>query len=117
MTAIKATSTNLENKRHIATKCPVTFTILKIGGRWKPVIINQLINGTRRYSELKRALIGISEKMLIQSLKELEEDAIVSRKAYEVVPPKVEYSLTQCGMDLASMFDEMKKWAMKYNTD
>ena len=115
MTAIKSSSTNQSNKRVIVTKCPVTFTLHKIGGRWKPIIINQLLTGTKRYGELKKAIPAITEKMLIQNLKELEADELVSRVAKPVVPPHVEYSLTECGKELSPVLLSMKKWALKFN--
>ena len=115
MTAIKTSSTNQLNKRAIATKCPVTFTLNKIGGRWKPIILNQLLTGTRRYGELKKAIPAITEKMLIQSLKELEADQLIIRFAQPVIPPHVEYSLTDCGQELSPVLMAMKEWAFKYN--
>ncbi len=115
MAAIKISSTNQLNKRSINTKCPVTFTLAKFGGRWKPLIINRLLTGTRRYGELKRAIPAITEKMLIQNLKELEADNIIARVAKPVVPPFVEYSLTDCGQELAPVLESMKNWAFKYN--
>ena len=115
MTAIKQTSTNQANKRENATKCPVTFTINKIGGRWKPLIINRLLAGTKRYGELRKEIPAITEKMLIQNLKELEADGLITRKALPVVPPHVEYTLTACGQELSPMLIAMKDWAAKYN--
>jgi DNA-binding HxlR family transcriptional regulator len=115
MTAIKAASTNQVNKRDNATKCPVTFTINKIGGRWKPLIINRLLNGPKRYGELKREIPAITEKMLIQHLKELEADRLINRVAQPVVPPHVEYSLTEVGRDLSPILVAMKDWAATYN--
>jgi len=115
MTDIKISSTNQSNKQAIAIKCPVAFTLNKIGGRWKPRIINCLLSGPKRYGELKRAIVPITEKMLIQSLKELEADNLIIRKAKAVVPPHVEYSLSECGMDLSPVLVSMKDWAFKYN--
>ncbi len=115
MTAIKISSTNQINKRVIVTECPVTFTLYKIGGRWKPLIINQLLYGVKRYGELKKAIPAITEKMLIQSLKELEADNIITRKVKPEVLPHVEYSLTKCGKDLGPILVSMKNWAKKYN--
>ncbi len=115
MPAIKESSTNQLNKRAIATQCPVTFTLHKMGGRWKPLIINSLLNGTKRYGEIKKAIPPISEKMLIQNLKELETDGIITRAAKAVVPPRVEYTLTDCGNELSTVLLSMKNWAFKYN--
>lgn len=115
MSAIKASSTNQINKRAIVTKCPVTFTLLKIGGRWKPLIINCLLTETKRYGELRKALPAITEKMLIQNLKELEADELIIRKARPVVPPHVEYSLSASGKELRPVLLSMKRWALKHN--
>ncbi|WP_439585664.1 winged helix-turn-helix transcriptional regulator [Dyadobacter bucti] len=79
----------------------------KIGHRWKPLVIIELFSGTKRCGELKRAILAITEKMLIQTLKELESDGIINRKALPVVPPHVEYSLTNCGRDLEPVISEM----------
>lgn len=115
MATIKTSSTNQLNKRVIITKCPVTYTLHKMGGRWKPLILNQLLGGTKRYGELKKAIPAITEKMLIQNLKELEADELVVRKALPVVPPHVEYSLSKSGKELNPVLLSMRKWALKYN--
>ena len=113
MTKIKQTSTNQDNRKNALTKCPVTYTIDKIGGRWKPIIIFNLLSGTRRYSELKKLIPAITEKMLIQHLKQLEADNLVHRNALPVIPPFVEYSLTNSGKELKPVLDAMVSWAMK----
>ncbi len=87
MTKVKEASTNNSNKTTALFTCPVTYTLAKIGGRWKPLIIYNLLPGPKRYGELKRLIPAITEKMLIQHLKELEADQLVSRKALAVVPP------------------------------
>jgi DNA-binding HxlR family transcriptional regulator len=115
MTNIKESSTNQLNKRLVTTSCPVTFIANKMGNRWKPLVIKELFSGIKRYGELKRSIPAISEKMLIQTLKELEADGIINRKAMPVVPPHVEYSLTECGQDLEAVLGEMVKWSLKYN--
>ena len=112
MTKIKQTSTNQDNRKNALTKCPVTYTIDKIGGRWKPIIIFNLLSGTRRYSELKKLIPAITEKMLIQHLKQLENDNLVQRKAKPVIPPFVEYSLTDSGKELCPVLDAMVAWAL-----
>jgi len=115
MATVKESSTNQMNKRLVNTRCPVTFIAYKMGNRWKPLVIRELFSGTRRYGELKRAIPAVTEKMLIQTLKELEADGIINRKAMPVVPPHVEYNLTECGKDLEPVIAEMVKWSMKYN--
>ncbi|CAA9285743.1 MAG: Transcriptional regulator, HxlR family [uncultured Adhaeribacter sp.] len=113
MTKIKEASTNQANKNTALFACPVTFTLSKIGGRWKPLIIYNLLSGPKRYSALKKLIPAITEKMLIQHLKELETDQLVYRKALAVVPPHVEYSLTPSGQELGPVLQEMAGWGLK----
>lgn len=113
MSKIKENSTNQANKKALYIKCPVTITLNMIGGRWKPVILYQLVSGTKRYGELKKCLSHISEKMLIQQLKALEADGLVDRKAFPVVPPHVEYSLTRSGKSLSPILEAMAKFGAK----
>lgn len=80
-------------------------------GKWKPLILWELNNyGTRRFAELRRGLPGVSEKMLIQHLREMEEDGLVHREVYRQVPPKVEYSLTEQGVSLNTALSSLGKW-------
>ena len=113
MTAIKKLSTIQENKQNALEKCPVTYAMGKIGGYWKPIIIYHLTDGCKRYSELKRAIPTITEKMLIQNLKQLEADNIVFREAKPVVPPFVTYTLTNAGKGLLPVMEAMANWAFK----
>lgn len=96
------------------TNCPVKYTASIISNKWKVLILRDLITGTKRYNELNRSVVGISSKVLTQNLKDLEKDGIVKRKVYPVVPPKVEYSLTEKGMELKSVLDMMKEFGLKY---
>ncbi len=96
------------------TNCPVKYTASIISNKWKVLILRELITGTKRYNELNRSVVGISAKVLTQNLKDLEKDGIVKRKVYPVVPPKVEYSLTEKGMELKSVLDMMKEFGLKY---
>ena len=113
--AVKETSTNYINKIKIFNTCPVTFTLSKIGGRWKPIILYQLLEGTRRYSEIRKNIPHITEKMLIQHLRELEADKLVRRKTLPVVPPHVEYSLTPSGTELKPILKAMATWGLRHN--
>ena len=113
MTAIKETSTIQENKQYALEKCPVTYVMEKIGGYWKPIIIYHLSSGPLRYSELKRAIPAVTEKMLIQHLKQLEADNLVIREAKPVVPPFVTYSLSASGNGLLPIIEAMATWAFK----
>jgi DNA-binding HxlR family transcriptional regulator len=115
MARIKATSSNQFNKRIISTECPVTFTLLKMGGRWKPLVINRLLSEDRRYGDLKKSIPGISEKMLTQSLKELETDGLIERHAHSGARLHVSYTLTEKGRDLHPILISMVDWATKYN--
>jgi DNA-binding HxlR family transcriptional regulator len=112
MTAIKENSTNHENRQQMQGYCPVTYTLEKIGGRWKPIILFRL-RTTLRYGQLRKSINGITEKMLIQQLREMEADGLVRRETRPVVPPHVEYSLTELGESLAPIMDEMARWGLK----
>ena len=85
-----------------------------IGGRWKCVIIYKLLECTHRYGELRRELAPISEKILIQQLRELEADGIVHRKVFQEIPPKVEYSLTRHGATLKAVLEPLCDWSRKH---
>jgi len=113
MTAVKESSTRNFNKGVALNSCPVSFVMEKIGGYWKPIIIFHLMSGPKRYSELKRAIPQITEKMLIQHLKQLQNDDLVHRDAQAVIPPVVTYSLTKPGQDLFQVLDSMVDWAIK----
>lgn len=98
----------------VYTGCPVEYTASIISNKWKVLILRDLIDGTKRYNELNRSVVGISAKVLTQNLKDLESDGIITRKVYPVVPPKVEYSLTEKGKELKSVLDMMKEFGLKY---
>ena len=91
--------------------CPVDYAFKRIGGKYKGRILWVLRDGFLRYGELKRAIVGITPKMLTQTLKELESDELVSRKVYLEVPPKVEYSLTKTGKELIPLIRQLRSWA------
>ncbi|WP_261807893.1 helix-turn-helix domain-containing protein [Paenibacillus sp. N3.4] len=95
-------------------KSSVELTLKVIGGKWKPVILCHLTDGIRRFGELKRDMPDITQKMLTQQLRELEEDGIVDRKIYTQVPPKVEYSLTSYGASIKEVLDVMAEWGLKH---
>ena len=114
MTAIKVTSTIQENKSNAFAACPVTFLMERIGGYWKPVILFNLLTGTKRYSELKKSVPAITEKVLIQHLKQLEADGLIIRKSRPVVPPYVTYALSKQGKALRPVLYAMAEWAVAY---
>src|SRR5882672_10551681 len=97
---VKESSTIQANKKAAFKVCPVTYVMEKIGGYWKPIILFHLLSGSKRYGELRKAMPDITEKVLIQHLKQLEADQLVQRKARPVVPPHVTYSLTASGLKL-----------------
>jgi DNA-binding HxlR family transcriptional regulator len=96
-----------------STHCPAEITLAVIGGRWKVLILFQLFQGVKRFSELSRALGGITQKMLTQQLREMERDGIVQRTVYAQVPPKVEYRLTPLGETLKPVVGAMCRWGLR----
>lgn len=94
--------------------CPAEITLRVIGGKWKPVILWHLKDGVKRFSELKRAIPGVTQRMLSQQLRELERDGVVLRKVYAQVPPKVEYTLTEFGRTLQPILRMMCKWGAEH---
>ncbi|MBW4515650.1 MAG: winged helix-turn-helix transcriptional regulator [Timaviella obliquedivisa GSE-PSE-MK23-08B] len=92
----------------------VQMTLKVLGGKWKLLILWHLKDGGKRYSELKRLIPEISEKMLIQQLKELEKDTIISRATLSVMPPKVEYSFTHYGRTLIPVFQPLCEWGQEH---
>ncbi len=94
--------------------CPVEAAIDIIGGKWKPWIIWCLRDGEERFSELQKRMPCASSKMLTKQLRELEQDGILSRKIYPVIPPKVEYSLTPFGKTAIPLVETLCEWGSKY---
>jgi DNA-binding HxlR family transcriptional regulator len=93
--------------------CPIAYVMNKIGGHWKPIILYYLIAGPKRYSELKRAIPSITEKMLAQHLKQLREDNLIERVVEQEMPPITIYSLSKSGEKMAPILLSMAEWAMK----
>ena len=94
--------------------CGLDVALAVIGGKWKPLILYHLAHGRRRYGELRRAVGGVSDKMLIQQLKELHADGIIDRLDYNEIPPKVEYSLTTFGTTLAKALAPLCVWGTEH---
>ncbi len=90
------------------------FILQVLGGKWKLHILTTLYYGKKRFKELERAIIGISPKMLIKELKDLEATGIVSRQTFNTVPITVEYSLTEEGLTLRPIIEQMKEWAKNF---
>lgn len=97
--------------------CGLDATIAVIGGKWKALILWELREGVRRFGALRRSVEGISEKMLIQQLRELEADGLVHREAYPEIPPRVEYSLTELGVSLNEALLPLCHWGERYGDD
>ncbi len=96
-------------------KCSIEYTLKKIGGKWKTVILWHLgTDGTLRYNELRRLLPGVAHKVLSQQLKELEEDGFILRTQYDTIPPKVEYSMTELGSTLMPILKLMHTWGNEH---
>lgn len=100
-----------------ASECPVQTAVSLIGGKWNILIVYFLLQGTKRFNELKKSIPLITQKMLTQSLRSLEANRIVARKIYPVIPPKVEYSLTELGTKLEPVFDKLCSWGRIYNDE
>ncbi|MDR0596438.1 MAG: helix-turn-helix transcriptional regulator [Clostridiales Family XIII bacterium] len=101
-------------KRYETPLCPVETALVLMGDKWKILIVRDLLTGTKRFGELKRSLGGISQKVLTQHLRNMEENGLVHREVYAEVPPKVEYSLTELGRSLKPIHDAMWRWGEEY---
>ncbi len=100
-----------------AFTCGLDAALFVLGGKWKPLILFHLAHGTRRYGELRRAIGSVSDKVLIQQLKELQTDGIIDRLDYGEIPPKVEYSLTAFGRTLGKALAPLCEWGTEYSRD
>lgn len=94
--------------------CPVETTLMLISDRWKVLIIRDLLNGTKRFGELKKSIGSISQKVLTANLRAMEESGLVTRRIYAEVPPRVEYTLTETGYSLKPVLDAMMVWGAEY---
>ncbi|WP_190972787.1 winged helix-turn-helix transcriptional regulator [Bifidobacterium tissieri] len=94
--------------------CPVEVTLTLISDKWKMLIVRDLLDGTKRFGELRRSIGNISQKVLTSNLRQMEEDGLVNRKVYAEVPPRVEYSLTETGRSLKLVVDAMWQWGEQY---
>lgn len=94
--------------------CPVATTVSIIGSKWKLLILRNLMTRCWRFNELKKNLDGISQKVLTESLRSLEEDGIVTRTIYPEVPPRVEYALSELGETMRPIIASMEAWGMSY---
>ena len=97
--------------------CPVETTLTLIGDKWKVLILRDLMDGTKRFGELRKSLSGVSQKVLTAQLRDMESSGLVNRKVYAEVPPKVEYSLTALGDSLRPVIDVLRTWGEGYKRD
>jgi len=96
-------------------RCYFELTLQVMGGKWKPIILYHLATeGVMRFSELRRSMQGVTERMLARQLRELEADCIVSRTVYREVPPRVEYALTRLGEGLVPILRDLRDWGSAY---
>jgi DNA-binding HxlR family transcriptional regulator len=95
-------------------ECPVATTVSIIGNKWKLLIIRNLLVRPWRFNELKKSLDGISQKVLTDSLRSMEQDGIITRTVYPEVPPRVEYALSELGETMRPILDSMKLWGENY---
>lgn len=94
--------------------CPVETTLLMISDKWVVLILRDLRSGTKRFGELMKSVTGVSQKVLTEKLRAMEEHGIVSRKVYPEVPPRVEYTITDLGATLFPIIDAMEQWGWGY---
>ena len=94
--------------------CPVETTLMLISDRWKVLIIRDLLDGTKRFGELKKSVGSISQKVLTSNLRAMEESGLLTRKVYPEVPPRVEYTLTETGYSLKPILNSMVEWGTEY---
>lgn len=92
--------------------CPAEITLKAISGRWKILILRELFSEVKRFGELQRSLVGVTQKILTEQLRELEADGIIHREVYPQIPPKVEYSLTELGESLKPTLETMHDWGI-----
>jgi DNA-binding HxlR family transcriptional regulator len=101
-------------KNEVLPQCPVATTVSLIGNKWKLLIIRNLLNGKARFGDLKDGIDGISKKVLTDNLKSMVDDGIIIRTAYNEIPPRVEYELSDLGNSLRPIIDSMKTWGEEY---
>ncbi|MEL7004339.1 MAG: helix-turn-helix domain-containing protein [Bacteroidota bacterium] len=106
----KDSSTNFENEKFLEYDCPFMATLRFIGKRWKPAVLWKIKNGNHRFNQLKTTLPYISDKMLANTLNEMEKDGILIKKIYEEIPLKTEYLVTQFGESLYPILETMNTW-------
>lgn len=96
------------------TACPVETTLMLIGDKWKVLILRELMSGTKRFGQLKKAIGHVTQKVLTAQLRDMEGKGLLTRKVYAEVPPRVEYTLTETGYSLRPVLDSMVAWGTDY---
>jgi len=104
---------NRKNKDFNPNNCPVTHFMNKVGGKWKVLVIHGINEGHNRFSMLQKVIPHISKQMLINQLRELEEDNIIERTVFAEMPPRVEYKITKYGKSLLSIIYVIQQWGIK----
>lgn len=94
--------------------CPVETTLMLIGDKWKVLILRDLMEGTKRFGELKKSIGTVSQKVLTAQLRDMEDKGLLTRKVYAEVPPRVEYTLTETGYSLKQILDSIVSWGTDY---
>lgn len=97
-----------------SVSCPVETTLGILSGRWKVMIIHQLLEGTKRFNQLQRELTGITHRTLAKQLREMEQQGLIARHDYREIPPRVDYTLTPLGLTLRDILQAMHVWAEKH---
>ena len=104
----------MKKKKIEFSECPVETAMLLIGNKWKIFVLRELLDGTRRFNELQRSITDISQKVLTQNLRAMEEDGIITRKVFAEVPPRVEYTLSEVGNTLRPVIEVLGNWGIHY---
>lgn len=102
-----------KTKNFTPNNCPVTHCMNKIGGKWKPVILYQIRKDRNRFTAILKSIPDISKQMLVNQLRELEEDDVIERTVFAEVPPRVEYTISRYGQTLLPIIDSMSAWGLK----
>ena len=109
---------NIKDKTESSVKelpaCPVETTLTLISDKWKVLILRDLLQGTKRFGELKKSIGHVTQKVLTSQLRQMEESGLLTRKVYAEVPPRVEYTLTDVGYSLKPIMDAMWAWGEEY---
>lgn len=111
------TKNQTRHTSYVRPACPVEATLELIGGKWKGIILYYLLGGRLRFSELRRQIGCVTQRMLTKQLRELEETGLVNRIVYAEVPPRVEYELTKEGKSLKPILNSLKKWGENHALD